>query len=449
MILHEEASHHEISLSFSDLSIWCYECDSYITHPSLKNLIDVIHTKKFSEPLPPNIADGLRAMGFQVNQAEIPKEEKGVKSEEKGAKSEKKEDSVAPSEENQEEEEIKGSEIANELKDLDVAEIEKLIENLNILQSKSEIPSASVASAQALDELSIEGVARGIKSGKFINIITMCGAGISVSAGIPDFRTPGTGLYDNLQKYNLPYPEAIFEIGYFKKNPKPFFTLAKELYPGNFKPTPTHYFIKLLQEKGKLLRCYTQNIDTLEFVSGIQPSKLIEAHGSFSKAHCLSCNMEYTGASIRQTVFADKVPECTKCKKGTIKPDIVFFGENLPVRFFESSQEDFKHCDLLLILGTSLKVQPFAGLVNKVTKNTPRVLINREKAGASSTPLLENLLGMGGGLAFDSPSNTRDVFIQGDCDDGVKKLAALIGWQEDLNALMTSASASTTTTSKS
>lgn len=79
-----------------------------------------------------------------------------------------------------------------------------------------------------------------------------------LAAGIPDFRSPGSGLYDNLQKYNLPYPQAIFEINFFRENPKPFFVLAKELYPGIFKPTIGHYFIRLLQEKGYLLRHYTQ-----------------------------------------------------------------------------------------------------------------------------------------------------------------------------------------------
>ena len=64
-------------------------------------------------------------------------------------------------------------------------------------------------------------------AGKVKRIVCMCGAGLSVSAGIPDFRTPGTGLYSNLQKYDLPFPEAVFEINYFKRNPAPFFMLAK------------------------------------------------------------------------------------------------------------------------------------------------------------------------------------------------------------------------------
>ena len=79
-----------------------------------------------------------------------------------------------------------------------------------------------------------------------------------MSSGIPDFRSPGTGLYNNLEKYNLPFPEAIFDIEFFKSNPKPFFVLAKDLYPGAFNPTPSHWFIRLLHEKGILLRHYTQ-----------------------------------------------------------------------------------------------------------------------------------------------------------------------------------------------
>lgn len=68
-----------------------------------------------------------------------------------------------------------------------------------------------------------------------------------------------------------------------------------------------------------------------------------------------------------------------------MKPDIVFFGENLPSRFFEKVNEDFKKCDLLIIMGTSLQVQPFASLIGKVPKTTPRILINREQVGTLET----------------------------------------------------------------
>ena len=113
-----------------------------------------------------------------------------------------------------------------------------------------EYPIDGQTNPTVLSSLDVDGVVEYIKDGRAKNIIVMAGAGISTSAGIPDFRTPGSGLYDNLQKYNLPNPTAIFDIGYFAKNPKPFFTLAKELYPGSFNPTPSHYFVKLLEEKG-------------------------------------------------------------------------------------------------------------------------------------------------------------------------------------------------------
>ena len=65
-----------------------------------------------------------------------------------------------------------------------------------------------------------------------------------------DFRTKGTGLYDNLQEYNLPYAEAVFDISYFVSKPQPFYTLSKEIMPGKYAPTLTHHFIKFLDEKG-------------------------------------------------------------------------------------------------------------------------------------------------------------------------------------------------------
>ena len=94
---------------------------------------------------------------------------------------------------------------------------------------------------------------KGFKENKFKKIVVCTGAGISVSAGIPDFRSPKTGLYANLEKYNLPTPESIFSIDYFNPNPEAFYKLANEFLDcSKFDPTPTHWFVKLLADKGVL-----------------------------------------------------------------------------------------------------------------------------------------------------------------------------------------------------
>ncbi|PVD26760.1 hypothetical protein C0Q70_14438 [Pomacea canaliculata] len=287
---------------------------------------------------------------------------------------------------------------------------------------------------QILEEVSFEGVAKYITSGKCQNIITMVGAGISTSAGIPDFRSPGTGLYDNLQQYNLPHPQAIFMIDFFKENPKPFFVLAKELYPGSFKPTPCHYFIKMLNDKGLLLRHYTQNIDTLERVSGLPEDKIVEAHGTFHTSHCMECGKVYSLSWMKEKIFADEIPHCEEADcGGVIKPDIVFFGESLPQRFAECASLDFKKCDLLIILGTSLVVQPFASLAHRVSASTPRLYINLEKCDSSD--MLMAML-FGGGFTFDAENNTRDVFKKAMCDEGCYELAQLLGWGDELQSLV-------------
>lgn len=286
---------------------------------------------------------------------------------------------------------------------------------------------------KVLSETSIDGIIKYIEEGRCKNLITMAGAGISTSAGIPDFRSPGSGLYHNLEKYKLPDPQAIFEIGFFRENPQPFFTLAKELYPGSFKPTVCHYFIRLLNEKGLLLRHYTQNIDTLERVAGLPGEKIVEAHGTFHTSHCLECRNEYSLDWMKERIFADIVPTCDKCN-GVVKPDIVFFGENLPPRFFSCINKDFPKCDLLIILGSSLAVQPFASLIDRVPKDCPRLLVNREKAGHRDRLMI--LLGMGSGMDYDSDDNTRDVAWLGDCDDGCQLLADKLGWGDELRKLV-------------
>uniref|UniRef100_A0A8I5U2E9 Sirtuin 3 n=1 Tax=Pongo abelii TaxID=9601 RepID=A0A8I5U2E9_PONAB len=229
-------------------------------------------------------------------------------------------------------------------------------------------------------------------------------------------RSPGSGLYSNLQRYDLPYPEAIFELPFFFHNPKPFFTLAKELYPGNYKPNVTHYFLRLLHDKGLLLRLYTQNIDGLERVSGIPASKLVEAHGTFASATCTVCQRPFPGEDIRADVMADRVPRCPVCT-GVVKPDIVFFGEPLPQRFL-LHVVDFPMADLLLILGTSLEVEPFASLTEAVRSSVPRLLINRDLVGP---------------LAWHPRS--RDVAQLGDVVHGVERLGSFWAGQKRCGTL--------------
>ncbi|XP_062596897.1 NAD-dependent protein deacetylase sirtuin-2-like isoform X2 [Saccostrea cucullata] len=289
---------------------------------------------------------------------------------------------------------------------------------------------------QVLSTVDMEGIAKLISEGKAKNIITMAGAGISTSAGIPDFRSPKTGLYDNLEKFNLPNPQAVFSIDYFKENPVPYFTVRKEMILGNFKPTPCHYFIRMLSEKGLLLRHYTQNIDALERTAGIDPDLMMEAHGSNRVGHCLNCSSEYSHKWIKDILRKDGIPKCTvEGCTGTIKPDTVFFGEQLPKRFTELVDQDFDKCDLLIILGTSLKVQPFARITSRVPDETPRLYINLEKTGTEANhPLC--VLVFGGGFKFDDEDNYRDVFVEAACDDGCYRLADLLGWGDELRDLV-------------
>lgn len=179
------------------------------------------------------------------------------------------------------------------------------------------------------------------------------GAGVSCNAGIPDFRSPGTGLYDNLQKYNLPYPEAVFDLRFYADNPDPFVHLASELWPGlKHSPTITHTFIALLERRGLLLRVYTQNIDMLDVLAGVSEEKMIECHGHFRTSSCIRCSRPFDGDECKRIIVNEKrAPTCLHCK-GYVKPDIVFFGESLPPKFHSLVKQDTKRADLLLVMGT-------------------------------------------------------------------------------------------------
>lgn len=190
--------------------------------------------------------------------------------------------------------------------------------------------------------------------------------------------------------------------------------LARELYPGaRYRPTVSHVFIALLARKGLLHMLFTQNIDCLERAAGVPADRIVEAHGSFATQRCIECKAEFDDAKMRAFVAKGEVPRCeAEGCGGLVKPDIVFFGEALPRAFFELSDRA-KEADLILVMGTSLQVHPFAGLPNMADEDVPRVLFNLERVGSFGT-------------------QADDVMVLGDCDAGIRKLADELGWRDEL-----------------
>ncbi|VDO04480.1 unnamed protein product [Rodentolepis nana] len=268
-------------------------------------------------------------------------------------------------------------------------------------------------------------------------ILVLTGAGISVSCGIPDFRSRN-GVYARLKQDfpDLRNPQDMFDLKFFKSNPNPFYTFAKELFPGQFKPSYTHRFIRLLEKKSKLLRNYTQNIDTLEEIAGI--SKIIHCHGSFATASCLTCHSQLPGEELREAIMSQHVPFCPHCRPdiglkgipavlgkttepepeegvvtplGLMKPDIVFFSESLSQEFHYTLEKDVKDVDLVLVMGSSLKVRPVSHIPNSLPNHVPQILINRE-------PL---------------SNHQFDVELLGECDVIVEYLCKQLGWDVDMD----------------
>lgn len=207
----------------------------------------------------------------------------------------------------------------------------------------------------------------------------------------------------------------MFEISYFRGNPLPFYTLAHELHPGKYRPTVSHSFLKLLADKGLLLKVFTQNIDCLERKAGVPLDKIIEAHGSFASQRCIECKTAYPDDLMKENIEMRDVPYClTQSCNGLVKPDIVFFGEPLPEEFHLNKALPVG-ADLCIVMGTSLSVHPFASLPGFCSPGVPRVLINLERVG-------------------DLGTRPDDVVLLQECDDGVRKIATALGWMDELEA---------------
>ena len=230
-------------------------------------------------------------------------------------------------------------------------------------------------------------------------IIVIIGAGASIG---PDFRSPG-GLYDTIAKEaHLEDPYQVFDLDFFKYDPSVFWQYAHMIFPAeNPEHSDTHYFIQMLEEKGKLLRLYSQNVDTLE--CGVPPEKLRCVHGSWRSTHCMQCGRIFDIEEIRPYVERKSIPVCS-CG-GQIKPGIVFFGQKTNIEEDEV-QIDADSGDLLIVVGTSLRVAPISMLPN-VMATIPSILINREPVTCGFS-----------------------VELLGDCSQVVNYLEDRLGWKK-------------------
>lgn len=189
-------------------------------------------------------------------------------------------------------------------------------------------------------------------------IVALTGAGLSTSAGIPDFRGP-QGLYVT-RRYD---PVKTFEIAWFHREPGHFYRFAADFIEllARIQPTFAHTFLARLETAGRLSAVVTQNIDMLHQAAGNR--KVIELHGSPASATCCACGKHYAPLDVawwRRALAASAatlVVRCPSCQ-GVLKPDIVFYGE--PVQRFAEAEAAVRGCDLLLVLGTSLTVYPAA-----------------------------------------------------------------------------------------
>lgn len=186
------------------------------------------------------------------------------------------------------------------------------------------------------------------------SIVFFGGAGVSTESGIPDFRGVD-GLYR--QKYAYP-PETILSHEFLLQHPEEFYRFYREkILILNARPNPAHEKLAQWEREGRLRAVITQNIDGLHQAAGSK--RVLELHGSIHRNHCTRCGKFYTAEQI---VATTGVPRCD-CG-GTIRPDVVLYGESLDEKVLRASMDALAHADLLIVGGTSLSVYPAAGLID-------------------------------------------------------------------------------------
>ena len=205
------------------------------------------------------------------------------------------------------------------------------------------------------------------------NIVFFGGAGVSTESGIPDFRSVD-GLYN--QTYQYP-PETILSHQFFINNTEEFYRFyRKKILYLEAKPNDAHIKLAELEAKGKLKAVITQDIDGLHQLAGSE--KVLELHGSVHRNYCMDCHQFYPVQMIKDS---QGVPKCS-CG-GTIKPDVVLYGEGLNSEVMNQSVAAIASADVLIIGGTSLGVYPAAGLIDYY-RGRNLVLVNKTETPMDS-----------------------------------------------------------------
>ena len=199
------------------------------------------------------------------------------------------------------------------------------------------------------------------------NIVCFTGAGVSTDSGIKDFRSK-----DGLSKFTSIPLEVLLSSDYFYDYTEDFYEFYKQYFNcSDVKPNIVHYYLKELEDEGKLKGIITQNIDGLHSKAGCK--NVFEVHGTTYQNHCIKCKKEYS----QEYVFNSKeVPYC-ECG-GLIKPDVVLYGESLPTDVVEKAIEAISKADMLMVLGSSLVVYPAAGFIGYF-KGKYLVIINMDE----------------------------------------------------------------------
>jgi NAD-dependent deacetylase len=201
------------------------------------------------------------------------------------------------------------------------------------------------------------------------SVVALTGAGISVPSGIPDFRSPGTGIWEKVN------PMEVAHIDAFRGDPQSFWSFYGERFATlrDKQPNGAHAALVELERRGMLDGVITQNVDRLHAKAGT--CELVEVHGSIASCSCLDCGAAYELENARARLAADPggVPRCD-CGD-PLKPDVVLFGEMLPEAAIARAHELAAGADLLLCVGSSLEVYPVAGLPSVTLAAGGRVAI--------------------------------------------------------------------------